>query len=617
MTLSSGAHIKLGDYEYLIDESAEGHYQHFWEPLLDNEYTVGGSGLRSTRPDLLFWEFTDWTGGQGFKTFNPDDPVVYWYGNCNTRRDGIVKGPPNSTNGTGLTTTSQTSYRTIFTASDGKLWLSANRQLFYSTDGTTWTAHPSNPLGSAGDQITGLSADGGYVWVSLSSSTSGTGTRTVLRCDASTSTTYVSSVADTLPFWDLAVYEGGVYGWTGRGLYRYNANASSLPVTHSEAKHSVAPLFDDQVPNNFTSRMVEGEQALWLMNSYLGRTLVYEWRADTLAPVWTLPPGFRGRDIGVSNGVLYCAGDYENTSAVFALSTTSRVPVFATSILKDGDVGTTNANCLGAGHGNQVLVGDKQGGTDATIYVYDREYDSLTQLGELTGSWGELSAVTSFKKYRIAAGFNGTTLKTVSWDTDYADTTQSWDLYLGDWDLGYPYAEKVLLGVHVVCEPLSASGTLSVYYQDDEDGTWTLAGTVSGSGTSYQYLPVSTTSSTEKFHVLRLRVDGANGAVLKSLALRSNVSEYAEAWSVTLKLQDEDNAKNARPKNRLASASTLRDNLATLAQSKTVVTFLDGYRYKRPGEYTTHSVTIEAPTDTIERLGEGNARVILRSSGVT
>lgn len=616
MTLASGAHVKLGAYEYLIDESEEGHYQHGWEPLLENEYSVGGSGLRSTRPDLLFWEFTDWSGGQGYKTFDPGDPIVYWYGNCNPRREGSVKGPPTQTAGTGLSTTSNTPHRVLLAASDGRLWLAANRQLFYSTDGTSWTAHGSNPLGSAGNQITGLAADGKYVWVALSSTVSGTGTRKVLRCDTSTATTFVSDVSTTLPFWDLAVYEGGLYGWTGRNLVRYKANTSSLPITHSDAKHNVAPLFDDTVSTNFIARMVEGEHSLWLMNSFHGKTIIYEWRADTLTPVWTLPDGFKGKGLTVSNGVVYVGGDYLDTSAIFGLSTSSRVPTFATSVLKDGDAGTTSVSCMGGSFGNQILIGDAENSSNATVYVYDRELDSLTSLGEVS-SWGELSAVTTFRNKRIMAGFNGTTLKTVHFNTDYASTTQSWDLYSGDWDQGYPYAEKVLLGVHVVCEPLPASGTLSVYYQDDEDGAWTLAGTVSGTNTSYQYLPVSTTSTTEKFHVLRIRVDGTNGAVLKSLAVRSNIAEYNEVWSVTLKLQDETTANGSRPRNRLATAATLRDNLETLSQGKNLVTFLDGYRYKEPGRYTTHSVTIEAPTDIINRLAEGNARVILRSSSVT
>lgn len=614
MSLASGAHVKIGAYEYLIDEAIPNHYAHEFENLYGGDSYITGSRDRTTRTDLVMWQFTDWSGGEGFNVYDPDDPITYLTGKCNPREVGEITAPPSITNATGLPTFSATPYRVVLHVNGGDLWIGGSRQLAYSGTGTSFTAHPSNPIGSAGNQVTALASDGTNLFVAVHSSpSSGTGTRTIYKASTSTITTMVSSVSNVLPFFDMNVYEGKLYGWTGRNLVAYPTNPASLPITHDSSKHIVTPIWDEAVPatiSKFKAAMTSGEQSLFMMWSTTGKTEVFEWRKDEFAPIWSLPLGFRARDLAVANGVLYVVGDYEDEGSIWGMSLSSRNPIFVGSLEPVGSE-TVDTAAVAAGPGYQLLVGDRRDASDATVYIYDAEADSVTRLDDLS-AWGDLGDVITFRKYRIAAGNNGTTAKCRAWQSD-KNPSGSWEWISPRWDLGYPFADKSLQGFHIVAEPLPASGTVQVYYQDDEDGTWTLAGTLSGTGNTSAYLAVSDSTTTVKFKQMRVRMVGANAAKVFSLTCRSQVLDTTESWTLALRLKDEQTATNARPVHRLEPAETLRTNLETLIANKDIVTFLDGYKYKRPGDFSTHSVTVEYPTDFIERLAEGTATVRLRA----
>jgi hypothetical protein len=176
--------------------------------------------------------------------------------------------------------------------------------------------------------------------------------------------------------------------------------------------------------------------------------------------------------------------------------------------------------------------------------------------------------------------------------------------------------QKILCGFHVTQDPGIAAGTGTVYYQDDEDGTWTSAGTWAA-GSKHTYIDVS--SSNVKFRTLRVRVDGASGSRLLSLTARTYLTTQQRAWQMKLKLKNE--RQGDRPTKRSKPAHALRTNLHALASDGGAVTFLNGFRFPHKGGsadgYTTHTVIVESVEDRIDSGAEGVATVVLREATPT
>ena len=58
MTLASGAHVKLGAVEYMIDESVKGHYDHRFRDASTSKPDIVGSWGKEQVPvaGRLLWE---------------------------------------------------------------------------------------------------------------------------------------------------------------------------------------------------------------------------------------------------------------------------------------------------------------------------------------------------------------------------------------------------------------------------------------------------------------------------------------------------------------------------------------------------------------------------------
>jgi len=612
--LASGAHVKIGDYEYVLDESTGAPYLHEYQPLFPSGggEIVGTDGKRVTRPDLLFWSADDWTGGQGFKTYDPRDPVTYWYSTANTRNPGEITSPPTRTAATGLSAT--TANKTVHLAvGDGKVWLASSRQLFYSSDGMAWTAHASNPIGTAGDEITAIVADGPYLYVATHTDPTTTGTREVLRATTSALDTYVSNVTSALPFGGLGVMDGGLFGWTGTSLVKYNRNPASLPITHAATDVKYQPM-SDNLPNGAVYKMVQGGKSLFFMTTSYGRTQIWEWRKDVPTPIWEMPVGFKAVDLCVANDTLYVLGEYGTDKAgLWGMNLTARVPLYMAEI-EDPDSANHDPVAINPSFGNQIIMLFDTGATAHKVYVYDSEYDGVSYLS--TSSTYEGHDLITYRNKRIIAGNrNSTTVDAdyISLDSNSNTTSTAWDVYGPRWDFGYPFSKKLLHGFHVTLKSLPANAVVTLYYALDGTTSWTqVTSTITTDGATYAYLPVSTTSATVSFRNLRVRVRGTYAATVLSVTAQAQLVEYSESWKLRLRLKDE---AGHNPRSRLTSAraETLRTNLRTLVTNKAVVSFLDGYRYRNPGAYSSHDVTIEFPSDGITSDTEGIAEVILRS----
>ena len=617
--LASGAHVKIGAYEYVLDLEAGDPYLHEYTPLFPSSggEIIGTDGKRVTRPDLIYWTMDDWSGGAGYKYYDPRDPTTYHYGTCNTRIPGEVTNTPiTASTETGLSTASEADKPVFFAQSDNKLWIAYSRQIAYSTDGVTWTAHASEPLGAAGYEVTAMCTDGRYVYVAMHDDPTTTGTRKVLQITSSAVTTMVSDKTTTAAFYGMAVMDGKLYGWTGRKLIAYSTTAT-FPITH-DTSHEKYNVGDDVVPSGIIAKMTRGGKSLFFLSSTPGGSQIWEWRKDTPTPIWEMPIGFTARDLCVSNDTLYVVGDNGvGKGVLYGMSLASRVPLYLADL--DFDNTTASPVAVAGSYGHQILIG-MGGAVDsmATVYmyVYDSEYDAVSYLASHTTLGQTYPAVVTFRGKRIAGATSSTSinLRQVNHDDDPL-TSGTWELFSSEWDMGFPFSDKILHGIHVTMDSLGASDQAIFYFGKDgaAAGTTTI-GTIDVDGTTHQYLPVTTTSSTVTFKRIHFKVLGTGDMKIKSITVKAQLAEYTESWKLKLRLKDEASPLTGRKRTTKAAASALRDNLRTLVTNKAVVTFLDGYRYDQPGRYSTHDVTIEFPSDRIGvNSTEGTAEVILRA----
>src|ERR1051326_6764174 len=142
-----------------------------------------------------------------------------------------------------------------------------------------------------------------------------------------------------------------------------------------------------------------------------------------------------------------------------------------------GNSVTMTPRALAPSYADQVLLGVDDG-TTTYIYVYDPNYDSLSQLDQYTiATYGTLRALATFKAKRIAfcAASASSTVNILYWKHDYDTATGNWTYVSPIYNFDFPFDEKALFGFQVVQDPTVLAG-IDVYDQLDEDGTWTLAG---------------------------------------------------------------------------------------------------------------------------------------------
>src|SRR3990167_5794128 len=115
MALPSGADVKIGSYEFMIDWADPDPVVHYYESLYAREQDIEGQpGKKTANPSFKLWTHDDWSGGEGTKYFDPTDPTTYWYGKVNPRIINSLNGTPAVTATTGLTATSAAPTKLVF-----------------------------------------------------------------------------------------------------------------------------------------------------------------------------------------------------------------------------------------------------------------------------------------------------------------------------------------------------------------------------------------------------------------------------------------------------------------------------------------------------------------------
>ena len=641
MGLPSGGHVKLGDYEYLLDESVPNHYAYSSQLLQAPQPETGEAGAVGLRTDTLLWHMTDWVGGEGNRRYFADAPDIYDYSTgANPRIRGQLTGRPTlvSTTITGITDATK---HPFLTSALGAIWLAGSRTIAYSTDnGVTWTKK-TTPGGTVA--FTAVAGESDAVYIAQGDGTDrGVRRHTAATADG-TSDAVIDISTNAYPFVAAAMMDGRLYLWTGRKLYECEVG-ESLPLVWNDTWRKVDDTQADLTYSNYESTSSGGwwagcasaENSVIYFSGSEGRTTVREFKyvngAATPRPIWNLPLGFTGRAITVANGIIFVTGHYglastaDGYGALWALPLNTRQPLFLGYFRKQQ--GTyLHMQELAASYGSQVLVGDKLG----KVFVYDAEFNAISLLSDLgLASTAAIGSMLTSGTKRVVACYTPGAAGTVYTIYAYSDEetresvgSLSFTLDSGVWDFDQPHVSKGLVGFYVTwqVEGTTTSGLLAnqrirVSYAPDGgsyvDTTVITSATTPSSGVKGRhFVSVATGSSTPKFHNLKVRVTLDNNAstgvkppILYSVTAEAMPFESRETWTLALRCKD-DRDTGSR-------ADVLRDNLRALVTSRAAITLLDGYRYPKDKQSSSsHVVFVDAVEDVIARAGEGTVRVRL------
>ncbi len=657
MALASGAHVKIGTYEYMVDESTDQPYLHeFNFPSPPEVEIQGDPGKKTIREKRLFWSQTDWVSGEGARYFDPDDNASYSYSSvCNTRIPGQFTGRPKREATTVSGSTDDADQRPYLAVGGGSLWLIGGEKVMKldAPDGT-WTAQGSNGINS-GDKVTAATGDHSSVYYATTDASN----HEILRYrDDGSAATQVIDRASGSRYVGLAVMNGRLYSWTGRKLHEYDiatAGALTSDDTYRKVYDTGADLDDSDYGGSghghWWGELKAGQNSIFAMIGSEGRTSVYEYKRGRGYPLWELPIGFTGKSMTVQNGYLYVSGSFTGDSStngdggLYALKLSNREEIFVGYFRKHVDNANRQMQEMHNGFGYQVYACAAVRGE---IWVYDAKYDAISILDSYAvddpgAAWdsnskiGDISVYGNFIFVAVyqpnTAGADDYTVYKYQNDEPanrQATGTLSSDLYSSQHDFGYPMDSKNLIGFEVTWEVEDATTTsglianqvIEVWYRLDK-GTWTQAGADITSATTpsdlkgRKSLIVAAPAADAKFFNMEYKIiiqstGGVKQPIVTGLVTIAELLPRNETWNLALRVKNEPNT-NARPRNRNYRGSQIRDYLEDLVQNRAVVTYLDGYRYEGVKQYTTHQVTVESWRDAITKKGEGTLFLTLRS----
>ena len=628
-------HVQINGVNYRLAEDSEGqHYDLSGEPLRPpNAVVVQGEGRQDkfqARPDMLLWNITDWSGGEGQIRYDPQahsrhailsdvDPFI----RPGTLTAGYSTGYSDDS-GTALTLAVGTPLLTKYQKSAGiaenlavfegagggsKAWWLWNRSTGEWDPQTAYTGPSANPMHVVNRYITMYLDDSGLgkIWT-LNDAGGAAGTLTTGLSSSAGGGTEMVILGDYLYFIDrLGTVEevtipGGV-------VTQIDTFGVGVPTGPNESRRvSLATAGPNRV-------------YFWAQHGPDGSI-------REITPTSAAGPGF-GREIArfpatyawsmwFHQGTLFIgASDSPNDTTrrmllyyvpggEYGALGRPRIPDEESVVaVLSGD---SRANSLESAH---FLLTDGGLGGSAVTRLY--------QLDTVSGGYAQISSHTS-------AGATGCMPFQFEGDIFWPDQSNNTILRMdrSKYKSGYAVTpwhdmglsdEKILSSLILSCEALPADWDIVLSYAVDGSSSFTTAGTYStDSGTGTRYA-VSTDSSTAKFRSLRIKISlNYTGAgvpttrpVVHGVEVRAQVAKPTPVWNLLLDLSDDHSGGS-----QSHAGSKKYTNIKTAGDSEVVVDFKDGYPDRKAGVYTSYDVVVDSYHLVLDRPGAGIAAVALR-----
>lgn len=659
--IDSKFHIELNGKKYTLAEDGEGtHYQRKREPLRapSNGLVLGDTNKFNLRPDLLDWNMTDWSGGEGYKIYDPDTPNGYLVGydiDATTTGELYLAKEFDETKDSGgssdfaIDGSMATALDDLFIATNS---LSAGGLGYYKWNPTTsrWGTIVT-PFGMANGMRLGSRAQGSSGNLYMVTDNGG-GDASIWKLAGS----FADLMWGTESSWEVREVGGPLNKYlymigndfiTGMGLVTEVMQFdTSLPAI--AAGTTVFSINDSEIDTiRFGIKAVVGPNKLYFNKLVKAATsALYEITPTSAAEAaWGREvfraPGFEIETLFYLFGNVFLLGRQKDRTTIFYFDSINetfgvawvapeeRNHVWVSGLAADPyDMGPWVNTISGQeGFSNHFIhaSGPLNDGTEVTLMTLDGITGAV--FGGPTWRAGTLSGgfpAMNLKNCHGPVVFEGQIFTQVGYyiagPASASRTLVLTDNYTSK--TGYLYSaindygiidEKVLASFSISLEALPAGNTVVVKYQLDQDGTWLTAGTVSVTGTKEQTFVVSSGSATRRFRnvqvLLELHSDSASETpVVRSVRARATVIKGVRLWSLTLNATDELGAMQ----NRAWSGETLIENITTAADADSVITFKDGYSKKGPGKYTSYDVVIDDYAVINDRPGEGTVQLLLR-----
>ena len=618
-------HVQLGSYKYrLASNSLDAHYTAKLVALnaSNAQVTQSSDQQLDLNPDSLVWESTDWSGGEGSKKWDPQKANMY---DISYRVDALhTPGSlrlANTVETSGINRTG-----TLVKASDKLFHFSSSDDTIGTYSGnlanTTWdeqdagTISDSDYFGVRGD------GDGKYIYMPIGS------LNDIYRYEPHA--TYTNDMADTDKWVDAdsqAVFDRPLVK-IGNKIFVVHLDGAKVSVVEysTTASPTVSPTeifvaYEGNLDAGSNQGIVcRGDNELFVcVRTKAGESILYRITpASALGEAFGTEvgrfPGFSVDCIWYASGVLLLAGT----------STTTGVDKRTIYYVKGTELGSFGLIRQDATFTDAKLITSTDASRmDRTFFLAPTgsasNYWTLFTIDLLTGAIFGGPEFAAVRDPNSVVDFLGRTFVSENKGSSNTQTYRTAGTYstsgelitsVHDFDIG---EEKTLMSIRLSTEPLPANTAVQVYYQDDQDGTWTSAGTYdtdSGTGTTFK---ISTDSSSVKFRNLQLKIklttsDTAATPVVRSVQVRCTPTEYVREWDMLLDISDED----AQAQGRAFTGSQLIDYLKAEATNENIIQFDNGYETPTSGSYDEHDVMIREYNINLTSAGQGVASIKVR-----
>ena len=618
-------HVKLGSYKYrLATNSDDQHYSARLVPLnISNAQVVQSSDPKyDLRPDTAVWEMTDWSGGEGTKKFDNETGNQYdlSYNIDALHTPGSIR-LSNAVEAAGINRTG-----TLVKASDKLFHFSSSDDTIGTYSGnlanTTWdeqdagTISDSDYFGVRGD------GDGKYIYMPIGS------LNDIYRYEPHA--IYTNDMADTDKWVDAdsqAVFSRPLVK-IGNKIFVVHLDGTKISVVEysTTATPTVSPTeifvaYEGNLDAGSNQGIVcRGDNELFVcVRTKAGESILYRITpASALGEAFGTEvgrfPGFSVDCIWYASGVLLLAGT----------STTTGVDKRTIYYVKGTELGSFGLIRQDATFTDAKLITSTDASRmDRTFFLAPTgsasNYWTLFTIDLLTGAIFGGPEFSAVRNPNSVVDFLGRTFVSENKGSTSTQTYRTAGTYstsgelitaIHDFDIG---EEKTLMSIRLSTEPLPANTAVQVYYQDDQDGTWTSAGTYdtdSGTGTTFK---ISTDSSSVKFKNLQLKIklttsDATATPVVRSVQVRCTPTEYVREWDMLLDISDED----AQAQGRAFTGSQLIDYIKAEATNENIIQFDNGYETPSAGSYDEHDVMIREYNINLTSAGQGVANIKVR-----
>ncbi len=616
LVIDSKNHIELDGVHYRLAESAEGqHHNVRGEPLRPpNAVTVQGENSQKfqPRPEVLLWNWTDWSQGEGRRTQKFGEAGRSWQLNAVRAFEEPGHLIPGyyceiTQDNTGAADLAKS---LVLVAKGTTLYgLDADSANVYQWDGSKWGAATALTGVTAGANPGAVGDQDAIYWQE-------SGTQKLWKWTGSGAPTTISTTLGvTSAVTDLAQTDDYIY------VFR-----AATPLVVEVAKTGSSQTDIDSYTNTgdflYGAIITELDGRIYTITTAKNWTSIREITPSSAAGTGfgreiARLNGFQAEALWSHNGTLYMVGNYRDPGKERAIIYLQPGGSYGTlGELRQGD---DLLQALGGGTRmlDHFFVTEQLNATDSNHALF--QVDSISggvscvsydEVGDATG--GQIESIFAFEGSVFWSTAGGAGFRTMRADPTKYMINSSAISPEHDFDL---VSKKFLSSLVLGCEPLPADWTIYVDYQKDGDGTWTNAityNTTSGTGTE---AAITTDSSTVEFRRLQLRVRFAytgggvptSAPVLLGIEARAVVAEKVKVFQYLLDLSTDQSAgKQSR-----SGASKVDTFLATAVKA-TSVDLKDGYTSPRAGEYDQYDVFVDEYNVVLDRPGEGIAAVTLR-----